>query len=117
MIGYDMKFTLKQEPDFSWQGVKGWVFNTKEDFANASAAYIEMTGKHGKIKCTNSDRLYFVVGGKGRFWIDGREFEVMTNDLIIVSKNTPYDFRGIGLLKLFKVSCPAFNPKGDVKLE
>ena len=113
-----MKFKLKDGFPFGWEGLKGWAYNSKEDFPNSSAAYFEITGKHGKIKTTKSDRIYFVIEGKGEFIIDKKVVPVEKTDVIIIPKNTPYDYRSIdSTMKLFLVHCPAFDPEAEVKLE
>lgn len=113
-----MKFKLKDAYKFNWKGLEGKGYNSKDDFANASAAYFEITEKHGKTKTTINDRIYYVIDGKGEFIINGKTIPVEKTDVIIVPKNTPYDYRAIeGTLKLFLVHTPAYDPKGDVNLE
>ena len=113
-----MKYVLKKAYQFGWEGLKGWAYNSKDDFPNASAAYFEVTGSHGKVKTTKSDRIYFVLEGQGEFIIDGKIISVEKTDVVIVPKNTPYDYKAMkGTLKLFLVHCPAFDPEADVKLE
>ena len=113
-----MKFQLKNAKKFGWRGLKGWAYNSKEDFENASAAYFEVTGSHGKVKTTRSDRIYFVIEGKGEFIIDGKIAPVEKTDVVIIPKNTPYDYRTTeGVLKLFLVHTPAFHPDYEVNLE
>lgn len=113
-----MKFELKNAHKFGWPGLKGWAFNSKEDFLGASAAYFEVTGKHGKVKATKSDRIYYVIDGEGVFEINGEAFNVAPTDVIIVPKNTPYDYKATSkVLKLFLVHSPAFEPEAEVKLE
>ena len=113
-----MKFSLKNGHRFGWEGLKGWALNSKEDFENASAAYFEVTGSHGKVKTTRSDRIYFVLEGKGKFIINDEVVAVEKYDVIIVPKNTPYDYKSTGgVLKLFLVHIPAYDPKNEVKLD
>ncbi|MFH1398912.1 MAG: cupin domain-containing protein [Candidatus Woesearchaeota archaeon] len=110
-----MKFKLKDAYKFGWDGLKGWAYNSKEDFENASAAYFEVNGSHGKVKSTNSDRIYLVLEGSGKYIIDGKIVEVEKDDVIIVPKNTTYDYTG--KMKLFLVHCPAYDEKSEVKLD
>ncbi len=113
-----MKFEFKNAHKFGWTGLKGWAFNKKEDFPNASAAYFEITGRHGKVRTSHSDRIYFVVNGKGEFNINDKTIKVKKKDVIIVPKDTPYDYKATSsVLRLFLVHSPAFNPEADVKLE
>ncbi len=112
------KFTFKNAHQFGWEGLKGWGYNSKEDFSNASAAYFEVTGSHGKVKTTKSDRVYFVVDGKGEFVVDGEKIPVEESDVVIVPKNTPYDYKvKEGTMKLFLVHVPAYDEEAEVKLE
>ena len=117
-FGGFMKFTKEKAFKFGWEGLEGWAYNSKEDFPNANAVYFEVTGKHGKVKSTKSDRVYLVLDGQGEFIIDEEVIPVEKSDVIIVPKNTPYDYRTTsGTLKLFLVHCPAFDPEAEVKLE
>jgi len=110
-----MKFELKKAKEFGWNGLKGWAYNSKEEFKNASAAYFEVDGSHGKVKTTSSDRIYFVLDGEGEFIINEKIVPVKKTDVVIVPKNTPYNYRG--KMKLLLVHTPAFNPEFEEKLE
>lgn len=112
-----MKFTLEDARKFGWEGWGGWAYSSKEDFSSASTLYIEATKSHGKVKTTLSDRIYYVVDGKGEFDIDDEIVLVKKGDVVIVPKNTPYDYWARGILKLFLVHVPAFDPEYEVKLE
>lgn len=114
-----MKFALKNSYKIGWKGWNGWSYSTKEDFENASAIYIEVTERHGKTKSKKSDRVYYVLDGKGEFIIDKEVIPVKKTDVIIVPKNTPYDYKALDgtTLKLFLVHIPAFDPKYVVDLE
>jgi mannose-6-phosphate isomerase-like protein (cupin superfamily) len=113
-----LKFRLKNAYKFGWKGLKGLAYNSKEDFKRASAAMFEVTGRHGKVKSLVSDRIYLILEGKGEFIINGKKVPVEKNDVIIVPKNTPYDYKAVkGKLKLFLVHTPAFDNKKEVKLE
>ncbi|MFC2142834.1 cupin domain-containing protein [Candidatus Aenigmatarchaeota archaeon] len=79
-----------------------------------SAALIEIDGDHGKIKCINEDRVYFIVEGEGKFVINDEENVVSKEDVIFIPKNTPYNI--VGKMKWFMICSPEFNPKDDVVL-
>jgi mannose-6-phosphate isomerase-like protein (cupin superfamily) len=113
-----LKFKLKNAYKFGWKGLKGLSYSSKKDFERASAAMFEVTGRHEKVKSLVSDRIYLVLGGKGEFIINGKKVPVEKNDVIIVPKNTPYNYRRVkGKLRLFLVHTPAFDDKKEVKLE
>jgi mannose-6-phosphate isomerase-like protein (cupin superfamily) len=80
-----------------------------------SCAYIEMNGRHGKLMYKKSDRLYYVISGHGVFTIDGKPVEVKEGDVLMVPKDTPYDYEGE--MELLLVDSPAFDPLADKSLE
>jgi len=114
-----MKFSLRKQNKVGWKGWNAWPYSKNTDFANASALYIEVTTHHGKVKSKKSDRVYYVIEGEGRFIINNEEFPVQKNDVLIVPKNTPYDYyaKKRTTLRLFLVHLPAFDPEAEVKLE
>lgn len=113
-----MKFTPKGARKFSWNGLKGYAYLEKKDFPNATAAYVETTKRHGKLKNLKSDVVYYVVSGTGKFFLKDKWLSIKKGDVIIVPKNTVYDFMAEkGVLKMFMVHTPAYDPKYDKTLE
>ena len=113
-----LKFKLRDAKQFGWEGLDGWSLSSKEDFERASAAMFEVTEKHGKIKSLVSDRIYLILEGSGEFTINEDTVSVEKNDVIIVPKNTPYDYKTTkGKLRLFLVHAPAFDNTKEIKLE
>ncbi len=108
-----MKFTNKNARKFGWKGIKGLSYTSKDDFPEMSCARVAVTGRHGKIKNVKCNRLYFVISGKGEFSIDDEIIKCKKDDVIIIPKNTPYDYRG--KMNLLLVDTPAFEPGTDVK--
>jgi mannose-6-phosphate isomerase-like protein (cupin superfamily) len=112
-----MKFTLEKANKFGWEGLKGFAYNSSDDFSRLSGAYFEVTSSHGKVKTSYSDRIYYVIEGNGEFIVDDSVIEVAKTDVIIIPKNTPYDYKAIGgVMKLFLVHSPAYNPDAEEKL-
>jgi mannose-6-phosphate isomerase-like protein (cupin superfamily) len=48
-----------------------------------------------------SDRFYYVVAGAGTFEVGENKLEVTCGDLVVVPKDTPYDFAGCVEFVLF----------------
>lgn len=114
-----MQYSFSNSTPFGWPGLTGRAYNSKDDFAAASAAYFEVTDMgHGEVKTTLSDRVYYVIDGKGEFIINGKTELVEATDVIIVPKNTAYNYMATkgGLMKLFLVHSPAYDPEFEVKL-
>ena len=80
-----------------------------------SGALIDIDGTHGKLKCTEEDRIYFIIDGQGKFVINNEENNVQKHDLIFIPKNTEYDI--IGKMKYFLICSPEFDPKHDIFLK
>ena len=113
-----MKFSFAKTKKIGWKGLKGFIYSDVKDFPAASAIVFEVTGSHGRVKSRVCNRIYYVLGGRGEFIIKGKNIPVEKSDVIIVPKNTPYDYRATkGKLRLFLVHCPAFDPEAEVKLE
>jgi mannose-6-phosphate isomerase-like protein (cupin superfamily) len=110
-----MKFTLINAFAFNWPGLKGWAYNSKSDFPNASASIFEVENHHGKVKTTLSDRVYYILEGKGEFIIAGETIAVEPSDVIIVPKNTEYDYKG--KMRLFLVHIPAYDESFEIQLD
>lgn len=110
-----MKFTLKKARKFGWKGLKGRAYSSKEDFKNASVAYFDVDGEHGRVKSKLSNRVYYVIEGKGKFIINGKSVPVSKNDVVIVPKNTPYNYKG--KMKLLLTHTPAYDAKYEIHLK
>lgn len=108
-----MKYTKQTGRPFSWEGLQGVAYIESNDSQNITAASIETTASHGKIRNTRSTILYYVVSGEGEFFVDSW-FAVSKDDVILIEPNTPYDFRATkGILKLFVVHTPGYRPQDD----
>lgn len=108
-----MIFKLEKGIKFQWEGVNGIAYNTKDDFPNLSAAIIEVNGNYGKSMNKLSDRLFFVLEGKGIVTIENEKYFVEKNDCFIIEKNKGFDIDGN--LKVFVVNSPAYNHAFEVR--
>ena len=71
-----------------------------------------LSGKHPKMKNISSDRTYYIIDGCGKFSSNGKTIEVTKGDMLVVPKDTIYEFEG--KFDAILISCPAFNPNDDV---
>ncbi|MBO0791195.1 MAG: cupin domain-containing protein [Ktedonobacteraceae bacterium] len=111
-----MKLLRTDGRKFRWDGLVGWAYNETTVFPNASAAYIETTASHGRIKNTRSDIVYYVIEGSGKFLVNDQWVPVEQHDVVIIPRETTYDFEAIdSTLKLFLVHTPAYHPDFDIK--
>lgn len=110
-----MKFSSSTGYEFDRGDIKGFSYNTKDQFSRMSAAFFACKGKHPKMKSINSDRLYLVLKGEGVFHINGKMIAVKEKEIIIVPKNTPYSYEGT--MECFLVHAPAFDRKKEIRIE
>lgn len=116
-----MKFTIDKtkEPDVSWDGFLGWEYNNANEFNSASGLYIQLSGRHGKVKSNVSDRVYLVLDGEVEFDIEGKSIIANKDDVVIVPRNTPYDYwkSSDSMAELFLVHTPAYRHSQEVRFE
>lgn len=91
------------------------ILSRSTDFERASAARFWVDGNHGKVYNEVSDRIYLVLDGEGYFEIEGKRFDVTKTDVVIVPKQTTYDY--YGKMELFLVHSPAFDRAKDHKVD
>lgn len=106
------KYTAEDSYKSGWAGLKFSSYNESSDFEHASAGVFEVTTHHGKVKSKSSDRIYFVLEGEGYFEIEGQKIDVKPTDVVIVPRDTIYDY--FGKMKLFLVHTPAYNYDAEV---
>ena len=83
--------------------------NIKEDFEQASVGIVESPGLHGRIRQPISNLLYLVLEG------DDETVSVGKDDVVIVPKDTAYDYRG--RMRLFLIHTSAYEQESDVHLD
>ena len=110
-----MKFTVKTGYKFDRGDIKGFSYNTKDQFSRMSAAFFTCNGKHPKMRAINSDRLYLILKGRGHFNINDKKIMVKEKEVIVVPKNTPYSYEG--KMECFLVHSPAFDKSQEVRYE
>ena len=108
-----LKFTKTSGYKFDRGDVKGFSFNTKEQFSRMSSAWFECRGKHSEMKSINSDRMYFILQGNGKFTVNNQSVTVKQKEVIIIPKNTPYSYEG--KFTSFLVHSPAFDRKQEIR--
>ena len=110
-----MKFSLDTAQAWSMPGLEGRSYGSKDILPTASASVIEVDGRHGKAKTAISDRVFYILEGEGEFVVGDEVFPVRSTDVIVVPKNTPFDYSG--KMKLFLVHVPAYDWDQEVSLE
>ncbi len=80
---------------------------SEENYDTFSVARVEIIGEQKFGLDKRSDMAYYVLEGKGRFYIEDKVFNVEKGDLIFIPKNTKY--KDEGSLTLLAISVPKFD--------
>ncbi len=104
-------YKLPLDPSFSQKGLNGYNYALNAE--NISITVEDCFKGHDRYH-TNvySDKIYYVVEGKGVFKIGEEKFNVEKDDLIKVPKNTQFVFAG--KMKLLLIMIPAFRPQDGI---
>ena len=78
-----------------------------------SVTWIELSGRHRRLRTKRSTRVYYVLDGTASFQV-GEEpaFEVEPGDTVVVPQGVPYEFSG-GMTYLV-MNGPAFVDGDDI---
>jgi mannose-6-phosphate isomerase-like protein (cupin superfamily) len=115
-----MKFTLNPaKRTYGWRGLRGWVYNEKKDFRNATVAYTKTSIAHGRLINNRSDIVYHILSGNGNFYLDNKRMSVRKGDVVVVPKKTVFDFKPSknSTLILLVIHLPSFDPKDERRLD
>lgn len=82
-------------------------FNQKK-ITTLSIAEVCLNGKQKYGLNTKSDLYYYVLKGKGSFWVEGKKINVRAGDLMCISKRTKY--KDEGKMTLLAIATPRYNP-------
>jgi mannose-6-phosphate isomerase-like protein (cupin superfamily) len=78
-----------------------------------SVTWVDIHGHHDRIVNQDSDRVYYILEGAGRFQVgDNAPVQPVTaGDFILIPRATPYEF--VGDMRYLVINGPAFRPGSD----
>ncbi|MBA3518153.1 MAG: cupin domain-containing protein [Rhizobiales bacterium] len=81
-----------------------------------SLTWIRLEGRHGRIVCHESDRVYYIIDGTAEFEIGDRPVEAVgAGDVVFLPRGTPYAFEGS--VTYLVMNGPAFRPGSDILVD
>lgn len=108
-------FTLPKQYSFVKVGIKGKRLDGRDVNNKAGFCLIETEKGHKtKIIEHECDFNYFILKGRGYFRINGKKEVCRQGNLVIVPKNSVFDYRG--KLKMLLVTTPPFWPEQEETL-
>ncbi len=81
-----------QAEKFQQPSVAGRKYDLHDWFFGQCFVYGELDGEHGERVSTENPRLYYILGGDGRFEIDGETMTVGEGDLVLVPPETRHNY-------------------------
>ena len=84
--------------------------------AGMSMTWIRLKGRHRRLVCYKSDRVYYILTGSAEFRLGEAAAEkAQAGDSVFIPRGTPYDFTGE--MDYLVMNGPAFLPDSDVYLD
>lgn len=85
-------------------------------WGSVSATWVELDGRHQRLRNDHSDRIYYVLEGQARFRLGEEEpIEATAGDAVLIPRATPYELQG--RLRYLVISAPATHPDDNIYLE
>ena len=84
--------------------------------AGISMTWIRLKGRHRRLVCHGSDRVYYILTGSAKFRLgEAAPEKAQAGDSVFIPRGTPYDF--IGEMDYLVMNGPAFLPDSDIYLD
>ena len=100
------KYSLPEKKSFETEDILGFAYSDANNNPNVEAMRIIADGHSGKATTGDYDRVYLVLFGEGEFTVGEETFSVVKDDVVVLPKNTNYEYRGS--MELFEVNAPAY---------
>lgn len=85
---------IEKTTHFDKEGFSGDVYISKEEKKGFDALLVTVHGKHPLKKMIDTTRVYFVVSGEGKFFINNETFSAKKNDLFLIEPGDQYGYEG-----------------------
>jgi mannose-6-phosphate isomerase-like protein (cupin superfamily) len=85
----------------------------EEHGSDLSATWIQIWGRHSRVRSDAATRLYYILDGRGWFQVgDEPRQAVSSGDAVLIPRGAPYTFEGH--MNYFLVNTPAFSEGDDI---
>lgn len=108
-----MKIEKRDAESFSVEGINLHKYITGDNEKPVDVLHVSVEEDHRReFSNSVSHFIYYVVGGHGRFWIDGNEIDVRPNDVIHAEPECRIYYRGS--MEMILVTTPPYDESNDV---
>jgi uncharacterized cupin superfamily protein len=92
------------------------IVRREQHGAGLSMTWIALRGRHRRLVCHESDRVYYILSGSASFRLGEQPAEsISAGDSVFIPRGTAYDFEGA--IDYLVMNGPAFRPGSDEYLE
>lgn len=110
MSKFKYKFTKKEARKFNKYGIDLVVYG--ENFPPVNVAFVHVSEGHfEEFYSTRSAFIYYIIKGKGIFFLNDEKVEAQATDLIVIPKKTRIHY--FGTMDMVLTVCPAFDEKDE----
>ena len=103
-----MIYKKEQATEVFKQGVKMRIYNSNSDCPEASVVYQETESGHlEEFYHSKSNFIFYIIEGKGTWYIEGKPYDVSAGDVVIVPRNKRFYYKG--KLKQVCITAPAWE--------
>src|SRR5690348_11059615 len=110
-----MKISISQTKVHDKKDFVAKFYIEKNQNQNFNVLLVDSLKGHYKTRLKNATRLYFVIGGSGKFIVDGKSDLAEKDDLFIISAGETYEY--FGEMRLLEINVPATDSSNEEKIE
>lgn len=106
-----MRITRKKAKPVSKHGINLWVY----PLSRKEVGLVHVSVKKGHFQefyDKKSTFVYYIIKGKGKFYLNRRPIPVKTTDVIVVPPHTKIYY--FGNMEMILVTVPAWRPENEV---
>ena len=104
------KYSAKEAKKINKHGIDLTVYPT--NIKSANVVYVSLEKGHfQELLDKKSWYIYYIIEGKGTFFLNGEKVEVQPTDILAIPPKTRIHY--FGKMKMVLTTTPAFNPKNE----
>lgn len=107
-----MRFSKSKAKTIRKHGIKLAIYNNFKEAPQANVSYVEVArGHYQEFYDDTSTFIYYIIKGKGTFYLNGKETNVKATDVLVIPSYTKIYY--LGKMKMLLVVAPAWKSKHE----
>ena len=108
-----MKFTRSKAFKVAKHGIRLWVYDSYKDAPQVNTSFVSCDKGHfQEFYDKKSTFVYYIIEGKGTFYLNGKPIKVKATDLIVAKPKTKIYY--FGKMKMLLNVVPSWQAKNEV---